>query len=89
MSSFVVEKKEFVKAAGLMHGFEESKRGKHIYFLNIVREKFLECWRNNIASVCEQYGDEESIYEDNDDYDEIFEKYRKVGAKSSWELMHQ
>lgn len=81
MSSFVVEKKEFVKAAGLMHGFEESKRDKHIYFLNIVREKFLECWRNNIESVCEQYDEDKSIYADNDNYDEVFEKYRKLGAK--------
>jgi len=81
MSSFVVDKKEFVKAAGLMHGFEESKRDKHLYFLNVVYDKFIECWRNNIESVCEQYDDDESIYEDNNNYDEVFEKYRKVGAK--------
>lgn len=81
MSSFVVEKIEFVKAAGLMYGFEESKREKHLYFLNVVKEKFLECWRNNIESVCEQYDDDESIYADDDNYDEVFEKYRKLGAK--------
>lgn len=81
MSSFVVDKKEFVKAAGLMHGFEESKRDKHIYFLNVVYDKFIECWRNNIESVCEQYGDDESIYQDDEDYKEVFEKYSKLGAK--------
>lgn len=81
MSSFVIDKIEFVKAAGLMYGFENNKREKHIYFLNVVYDKFIECWRNNIKSVCKQYNEDESVYEDNNNYKEVFEKYRKVGAK--------
>lgn len=33
MSSFILDKKEFIKAAGIMCGIEESKRDKHKYLI--------------------------------------------------------
>ena len=43
MSSFILDKKEFIKAAGIMCGIEESKRDKHQYFINNVKRRFEEC----------------------------------------------
>lgn len=79
MSSFIVDKREFVKAAGLMCGFEQGKgRDSHKWFIDHVREQFVNAYRLNVMSFNEQYG--ESIKEDDKDYDEEFEAYRKMGA---------
>lgn len=78
MSSFVVDKIEFVKAAGLMYGIEESKCEPHRYFLQTVRAEFVNAYDLNVDSVNEQYGDDAS--KDTCTYDDEFEKYRKIGG---------
>lgn len=83
MSSFVINKIEFVKAAGLMYGIEESKPHSFRYFLENVRKDFTQVFEFNALSVAEQYGDDEP-YKDELTYDSTFEEYRKKGAKI-WE----
>ena len=79
MSSFIVSKSEFIKAAGLMCGYEQAKgRDSHKWFIDHVREQFENAYRLNVMSVNEQYGD--TTEEDERDYDEEFEAYRKMGA---------
>lgn len=78
MSSFIIDKVEYIKAAGLMYGIEESKRDKNGYFLNRVRQEFEHAYALNVASVNEQYGDNEMP--DEKKYDAEFEAYRKMGV---------
>lgn len=82
MSSFVVDKKEFIKAAGLMYGIESSKRDAHQYFLDRVHQMFSECYEMNLASVNEQYGRNDEA--DPSDYTYLFEEYADKGKKI-WE----
>ena len=77
MSSYIVDKKEFIKAAGLMYGIEEAKRDKHLYFLEVCRKEFVHCYALNVISVNEQYG--EDYAPDEASYDEEFEEHRKLG----------
>lgn len=78
MSSFIISKKEFIKAAGLMYGIEETKRDRHQWFLDNVREEFSHCHALNVASVNEQYDDDEMP--ETEEYDDVFEDYRKLGV---------
>ncbi len=78
MSSFVIDKKEYIKAAGLMCGFEEAKRDPHKWFIDNVRQQFEHAYALNVASVCERYDDE--VMPDEENYDDVFEAYRKMGA---------
>ena len=65
MSSFIVSKSEFIKAAGLMCGYEQAKgRDSHKWFIDHVREQFENAYRLNVMSVNEQYGDNEMPDED-------------------------
>ena len=77
MSSFVVDKSEFVKAAGLMYGIERAKRDSHLYFLENVRKEFVKAYELNVASVNEQYHDD--CMPDGASYDTLFEEYKKKG----------
>ena len=77
MSSFIVSKREFIKAAGLMCGYESAKRDSHKWFVDNVRKEFEHAYALNVASVNEQYGDDSMP--DEDSYDEVFEAYRKKG----------
>lgn len=78
MSSFIVDKKEFIKAAGLMYGFEEAKGcDRHQWFLDNVRKDFEHAYALNVASVNEQYFDKWMPNEES--YDDVFESYRKQG----------
>jgi len=80
MSSFTIDKREYVKAAGLMYGIEESKgREAHKYFMRNVRQRFEECYRLNAESVAEQYDEEPE--RDENAYDEEFERFREAGRK--------
>lgn len=80
MSSFVINKREYIKAAGLMYGIEMSKRGNaHRYFLENVRKNFAKCYELNVDSVNEQYGDESG--KDCSDYDYEFTQYCKIGER--------
>jgi hypothetical protein len=76
MSSFVIDKIQYMKAAGLMYGIEECKRDKHHYFLEVCRERFSLAYALNVTSVAEQYGDTPVM--DMNTYDEEFERHRKL-----------
>lgn len=80
MSSFVINKIEFVKAAGLMYGIEESRRIPFKYFLDNVRDNFVRAFEFNALSVAEQYGDD-TPFTDDLTYNETFDIYRAKGAK--------
>ena len=78
MSSFIVSKREFIKAAGLMCGYEEAKRDSHQWFIDNVRKEFEHAYALNVISVNEQYG--EAVEPETESYDKEFEAYRKMGA---------
>lgn len=80
MSSFVIDKKEYVKAAGIMYGFESAKRDAHKYFVDTIRARFNDVYKWNVMSVAKQYG-EEPTYDANE-YDDVFEKYKTIGRKA-------
>lgn len=80
MSSFIIDKVEYVKAAGLMYGMESAKRDTHRWFLENVRKEFEHIYALNVASVNEQYSHHEPIVPDENSYDEVFEAYRKKGV---------
>lgn len=77
MSSFVVNKVNYVRAAGLMYGIEESKRDSNPRFLDHIRKEFEHAYALNVVSVNEQY--ESHLMPDENSYDEDFEAYRKKG----------
>ena len=79
MSSFIVSRQEFIKAAGLMCGYEESKRHSHKWFIDNVRQEFEHAYALNVASVNEQYEDNQ-MPEGDEGMDELFAAYRKKGA---------
>ncbi len=79
MSSFILDKNEFIKAAGIMCGIEESKRDKHQYFIDNVKRRFEECYELNVDSVNEQYGDHNTY--DNCPYQKTFDEYRAKGMR--------
>lgn len=82
MSSFVINKIEYVKAAGLMYGVEMNKSLPFRYFLDNVRENFTKCYVLNSMSVSEQY--KEPYRKDyTPSYDDVFEEYVKKG-RSIW-----
>jgi len=79
MSSFIVSKREFIKAAGLMCGYESAKRDNHRWFVDNCRKEFEHCYALNVVSVQEQYEDY-SFDPEEESYDDVFEVYRKEGA---------
>lgn len=80
MSSFVVDKSEFMKAAGLMYGIEAAKGVKaHKWFLDHVRERFVECYELNAQSVDEQYNEVSAT--DTESYDDVFKQYGQIGIE--------
>jgi len=77
MSSFIIDKKEYIKAAGLMYGLESKRKCPNTYFLENVRQKFEQLYKLNILSVAEQYGDDpDTIGEDGCSYDGVFIAYK-------------
>lgn len=79
MSSFIIAKEEYINAAGLMYGYEIAKMHPHRYFLENVYKEFVRCYELNLASVNEQYNDNEKP--DTDDYKDIFEEYKEIGER--------
>ena len=78
MSSFIVDKREFIKAAGLMCGYEGAKRDSHGWFVENCRKEFEHLYALNVISVNKQY--DENMMPDEKNYDDVFEAYRKEGA---------
>ena len=79
MSSFIIKKVEYIKAAGLMYGIEDAKVRKHKYFLQHVRYYFCNCYALNVKSVNLQYGDNVAV--DDNEYMDVFEEYKAKGRK--------
>lgn len=80
MSSFVISKIEYIKAAGLMYGLESKRKCPHTFFLENVKAKFEQLYRLNVLSVAEQYGDDpDTIGEDGCSYDSVFSTYKTRG----------
>ena len=80
MSSFVINKSEYVRAAGLMYGIEASRRGNaHGYFLDNVRKNFVKCYELNVDSVNEQYND--NAEKDGCEYEYEFQQFCKIGER--------
>lgn len=79
MSSFIIDKVEYIKAAGLMYGIEDAKVHKHDYFLSHVRYYFCNCYALNVKSVNLQYGDNNAV--DDREYMDVFEEYKAKGRR--------
>lgn len=85
MSSFVIGKNEYIKAAGLVAGLA---KGLDLWFFDIAKgkrfdddtfyTKFVECFEMNALSVQEQYR-ESSPYTDSNEYRKEFEEYKNSG----------
>jgi hypothetical protein len=91
MSSFVISKRDYIKAAGYIAGIvKERDRGIHEFFvydyelgrkMNIqdYYNKFVKCYEMNAKSVQEQYGDDE-VETDENTYEDVFNEYMKYGS---------
>lgn len=80
MSSFVINKKEYIKAAGLMCGVAScSKYGGNPVFCANVKKQFERIYKLNVYSWCEQY--DEDITEDTCDYEGVFNDYKSLGRR--------
>lgn len=80
MSSFVISKVEFVKAAGLMSGFEKSKKNPHKWFVENIHARFADAYIANEISVAYQYNREIGTI-DRNDYTQGFERAEKVAIE--------
>lgn len=93
MSSYIIDKKEFIKAAGLVAGLAETLGGRvdriWIYDYETGRNstaedyyrKFVACYKMNALSVIEQYrGDEVGApANDTNEYKKEFKEYQQYG----------
>jgi len=95
MSSFVINKIEYVKAAGFiaatvetLNHFREpvvriwNKRENRVYYAEDVYSDFVRLYRVNVAAVAEQYNDDEiRQYNDAAEYREEFERAKGKGRE--------
>ena len=96
MSSFVIAKSEYIKAAGLLAGIAQAtERATHEFWLydftmnrNMIGEDyhrvFSDCYEKNALSVAEQY-DDEHRETDPDEYKSTFIAYMAKGKKLYYE----
>lgn len=92
MSSFVIGKEEYIKAAGLIAGIAKVKRDqifvydyekdKKISTPEEWRDKFVQMFDMNALSVQEQYHEKE-VYTDGCDYEQIFKKAYQIGINAA------
>ena len=91
MSSFVIGKEDYVKAAGLLAGIVsvypdtfiwDHKADKRMEGTGFY-DRFIECFEMNAISVYEQYKHhpDEVLYTDGKDYTETFTAYKAIGKK--------
>ena len=91
MSSFVISKKEYVKAAGFIAGIAEADLNRHEHIIYLWNRKdgrvytkedyiksFTQCYVNNAVSVQNQYGDK-TAESDTATYSEYFNVFYKKG----------
>ena len=80
MSSFIISKKEYIKAAGLVCGVAScSKYGGNPVFCANVKKQFERIYKLNVYSWCEQY--DEDVAEDTCDYESVFNEYKELGRR--------
>jgi hypothetical protein len=80
MSSFIISKKEYIKAAGLVCGVAScSKYGGSPTFCANVKKQFEHIYKLNVYSWCEQY--DEDVEKDTKDYEKIFKQYKELGRR--------
>lgn len=80
MSSFIINKKEYIKAAGLVCGVASCSRyGGSPTFCANVKKQFEHIYKLNVYSWCEQY--DEDIAEDTCDYESVFNEYKALGRR--------
>lgn len=80
MSSFIIDKKEYIKAAGLVCGVAScSKYGGSPVFCANVKKQFEHIYNLNVYSWCEQY--DEDIEKDTCDYESVFNDYKELGRR--------
>ena len=80
MSSFIISKKEYIKAAGLVCGVAScSKYGGNPVFCVNVKKQFERIYKLNVYSWCEQY--DEDVAEDTCDYESVFNEYKELGRR--------
>ena len=80
MSSFIISKKEYIKAAGLVCGVAScSKYGGSPTFCANVKKQFEHIYNLNVYSWCEQY--DEDVKEDTCDYESVFNDYKALGRR--------
>ena len=80
MSSFIISKKEYIKAAGLVCGVASCSRygGSPIFCAN-VKKQFEHIYKLNVYSWCEQY--DEDVEKDTSDYESVFNEYKALGMR--------
>lgn len=81
MSSFVIDKEEYIKAAGLCYGFEVVKREPHRYYLERIYDMFDRLYKLNVFAYKQQY--REHVLIDDKIYSEVFHKYINEGKRYS------
>ena len=80
MSSFVIGKKEYIKAAGLVCGVASCSRyGGSPSFCANVKKQFSHIYCLNVYSWSEQY--DEDFEKDNESYDDVFNEYKALGRR--------
>lgn len=80
MSSFIISKKEYIKAAGLVCGVAScSKYGGSPRFCANVKKQFEHIYELNVYSWCEQC--DEDIEKDTCDYESVFNDYKALGRR--------
>jgi len=80
MSSFIIGKKEYIKAAGLVCGVAScSKYGGNPVFCANVKKQFEHIYKLNVYSWCEQY--DEDVEKDTCDYESVFSDYKELGRR--------
>jgi hypothetical protein len=93
MSSFVISKSEYVKAAGVVSGIADATKNRcrkfAIYGYQERRwmnekdyyNRFVECFEMNAISVSEQYHDD-TVYTDSNEYMKEFREYQMIGKSA-------
>ena len=115
MSSFVIDMKSYVRVGAVVAGIAKAnkfhknnlwiydyEKNRNMIGLDYV-EKFVECYKLNVDSVCKQYGDNPDTYADKEidspaPYDDEYVRYFKYGEKIAddtlllmdfvWNLIH-
>ena len=106
MSSFVIDKRSYVRVGAIVAGICKARRGSHYHELWVYDyehnrpmkgldfvDKFVECYKLNVESVCKQYAHstdgygDPSTYIDNNEYDDDYVRYFKYGEKIAYDTL--